>query len=177
MLVFAVISRDMDVRSQQNNQGIVVVRESNRQLPLGTLTFTNLTMAGRMQANAFQFELNKLKEEQQKLEKIAEEAKEKEKIVRFILREQYDIASEWYNKACNRNGGDPPSSWAEEVACYVRDHFRDDDELVEVLFPRLPARPTLAEDVDMLNVAKCENEAREAKRKADDYIKQNNKKH
>ena len=176
MLVFAVISRDMDVRGQQNDQGIVVVSDSNRQLPLGTLTFTNVTLEGRMQADAFQFQLNKLKEEQQKLEKIAVEAKEKEKIVRLILRERYDVASECYEKARNRNGGDPPSSWAEEVACYVRDHIRD-VEMVEIYFPRLPARPTLAEDVDMLNVEKCENEAREAKRKADEYLKQNKKRH
>jgi hypothetical protein len=101
---------------------------------------------------------------------------EKEKIVRLILRERYDVASECYEKARNRNGGDPPSSWAEEVACYVRDHIRD-VEMVEIYFPRLPARPTLAEDVDMLNVEKCENEAREAKRKADEYLKQNKKKH
>lgn len=175
MLVFAIICCDTDVRSQQKDQGIVVVSESNRQLPLGTLTFTNLTMEGRMQGDAFQFQLNKLKEEQQKLEKFAREAKEKEKIVRFILRGQYDVASEYYEKARNRNGGDPPSSWAEEVACYVRDHIRD-SEMVEIYFPRLPARPTLAEDVDMLNVDKCENEAREAKRKADEYLKQNKKK-
>ena len=175
MLVFAVISRDMDVRGQQNDQGIVVVSESTRQLPLGTLTFTHVTMEGRVQANAFQLQLNKLKEEQQKLEKIADEAKEKEKIIRFVMQKQYDVASEYYNKACNRNGGDPPSSWAEEVACYVRDHIRD-EEMVEIYFPCLPARPTLAEDVDMLNVEKCENEAREAKRKADDYMKRNNKK-
>lgn len=145
------------------------MKESSRQLPLGSLTFAALTAIGHVQASTFQQQLYKLKEEQQKLEKLAEEAKEKEKIIRLVLDAQYDIASEYYNKACNRNGGEPPSSWADEVSCYVQDHIRD-EEVIEIYFPNLPERPVLAKDVQVLDVEQCENDVLEAKRKADEYL-------
>ena len=83
--------------------------------------------------------------------------------MRLLLRGEYLSASDIYQKACDDKGM-PPESFAQEIATYVRDHVRD-EEMEIPYFPNLPARPAKSDDVKILSVAKCESEAKVAKRK------------
>mmetsp|Transcript_20684 Transcript_20684/g.42213 ORF Transcript_20684/g.42213 Transcript_20684/m.42213 type:complete len:794 (-) Transcript_20684:2841-5222(-) len=166
MLVFAVISAQTDIRTKE----IVVVRKCERQLPIATLSFEDVSVSGMEAANYFQRKLKALKDEKEKKEALAQEAREKEKIEKLLFQQEYLAASDIYQGACSRNGGAPPSSWAEEVAIYVRDHIRDDEE-VDIYFPGLPARPTDSQALDVLNVDECDASAQAARDQLEAYLK------
>ena len=166
MLVFAVISAQTDIRTKE----VVVVRKSERQLPIATLSFEHVSRSGMEVADYFQHTLKALKDEKEKKATIAQEAREKEKIEKLLFRQEYLAASDFYKGACSRNGGVPPSSWAEELAIYVRDHIRDDEE-VDIYFPNLPPRPSDSQAVDILNVDECDASAQAAKDQLEAYQK------
>jgi hypothetical protein len=159
MLIFLVITTKTDLRARD----IIVVKNRKRQLPIATLSFEGYDAAAWKRSHVFQNQVKQLWDDVVKKEKLAAETKTKEKIVRLLLVREYDAASEAYVKACDENGV-PPQSWAREVAAYVRDHIRD-DETVDIYFPGLPARPVRSRDLSILSVEKCEEEAKEAKRK------------
>jgi hypothetical protein len=143
---------------------IFVVKKSERQLPIATLSFDSYGPQASTVAYSFQTKVQTLRDEVKKKEKTLQEAHTKEKIVRLVIAKEYAGASEIYNKACDNNvvKGFPPPSWAEEVATYVRDHIRDDNE-VEIYFPHLPRRPVKSLNVLMLDIERCEAEVVEAK--------------
>ena len=168
MLVFAVITTEMDVKTKK----IVVVQKSERQLPIATLSFERVSETGMKVANRFQKKLNALKDEKEKKEAIAQEAREKENIEKLLFRREYLAASDFYKAACSRNGGVPPSSWVVEMAIFVRYHIRNDEE-VDIYFPNLPPRPCDGLVVDMLNVDECNASAKAARDQFEAYQKKN----
>jgi hypothetical protein len=171
ILIFAVITEPCDMRHYRHLEHIFVVKKSERQLPIGTLSFDWNQPYASMVSDSFQTAVTNLKDEVKKKEEMLQEAHTKEKIVRLIIRKEYNGASEIYNKACDKNNGRPPKSWAEEVATYVRDHIRDHDE-VDIYFPNLPCRPVKSINVFMLNSETCEAEVVKAKRKYEALTKE-----
>lgn len=144
---------------------IFVVKKSERHIPIATLSFDSHRPQASLVANSFQSSVTRLRDELKRKEKTLQDAHTKEKIVRLIIAKEYFGASEIYNKACDNNivKGWPPASWAEEVATYVRDHIRDDNE-VDIYFPNLPRRPDKSTNVLTLVVKRCEAEVVKAKR-------------
>ncbi|KAL9188919.1 hypothetical protein ACHAXT_011409 [Thalassiosira profunda] len=159
MVVFAVITTSSELRVRD----IVVVTECNRQLPIATLSFDGFDPFVVTAADRFQARVAQHWKDVQEKEKRAKETQTKEKIVRLLLAGEYLAASDIYQKACDDKGM-PPESFAQEIATYVWDHVRD-EEMVMQYFPNLPARPAKSDEVKILSVAKCESEAKAAKRK------------
>ena len=166
MLVFALITSRLDVKGQ--GKDIVVVERGQRQIPIATLTFDAHAMKSNtallQQAANFQSRVNVLIAQKNAAECVLKEARWKEKIIKSLLVREYDTASHIYKKACTANSGVPPKSIADEIAMYIRDHIRDED-LVEIYFPNLPARPADSSQVMILNSDKCETDVEVAKQR------------
>jgi len=170
MLVFAVITTVTDLRGGVLNGGdIIVAKKRERQLPIATLSFEGWDQSALQVSASFHATVAQLWKKVGETEKLAKEAKAKERVIRLLIENEYMAASDIYNKACDEDGK-PPKSWAEEVAAYVRDHIRD-DECVDIHFPNLPPRPIKAEDISMLNSEKCEADVRDAKQKYENMRK------
>ena len=104
MVVFAVIAPPRNIK----HSGITVVDRTERQLPIATLSFTGLSNSALQSATSFQAQVSALWNEKLRLEKTAQEAKSKEKIIQRILEREYEAASDLYLKACrHQNNGMP----------------------------------------------------------------------
>jgi len=160
MLVFLVITTKFDLRGQHD---IVVVKKSQRQLPIATLSFLSYDPKALTAASAFQANVSKLVSEVREKEKAVKVAAAKERIIKLILEEEYLAASDIYNMSCDEKGH-PPEVWAEEMAAYVRDHIRD-EETVEIYFPNLPKRPKSSQDLKIRATTDIEDEAASARKK------------
>ena len=159
MLVFLVITTKFDLRGHD----IVVVKKSQRQLPIATLSFLSYDPRALKAASAFQANVSKLVAEVREKEKAVKVATAKERIIKLILEEEYLAASDIYNLSCD-DKGQPPEVWAEEMAAYVRDHIRD-EETVEIYFPNLPKRPKSSHDLKIRATTDIEEEAASARKK------------
>ena len=159
MIIFAVITETSDYRGR----GVIVVKKSHRQLPIATLSFAGFESSAMKQGLTFASLIDEMRSLAEEKEKLAKEARAKEKIVRLLIEGEYLAASELYNNACDKNDGMPPKLWADEMALYVRDHFRD-PEMVDIYFPNLPERPPSSK-VHIRSTEAFEEEAKSAKRK------------
>ena len=158
VLIFLVIYEPRDIRTKD----IIVVNNTHRQLPIGTISFANTTSNAKAAADSFYEHVNELVQEKNKKEMIAREARSKEKIIRLLISGEYFAASDVYNNVCKN--GSPSKVWADEVSLYVYDHIRNEEQIC-VYFPGLPSRPKEAAYVSSLNVVKCEEEAVQAREK------------
>jgi len=155
MIIFAIITHDSDIKGPAQN--IAVVNKRERQLPVAVLSFESYTAGAMGRSYAFQQQVAKLLNDANEKAKVARQARMKERIIRLLLQREYFAASDIYNQSCD-DQGIPPKAWAEEVAVYVHDHIRNDEE-VDIYFPNLPARSLNSSDVAMLDADKCEREA------------------
>jgi len=160
MLVFLVITTKFDLRGHHD---IVVVKKSQRQLPIATLSFLSYDPKALTTASTFQASVSKLVSEVREKEKAVKQAAAKEKIIKLILQEEYLAASDIYNMSCD-DKGHPPEVWAEEMAAYVRDHIRDEEQ-VEIYFPNLPKRPKSTLDLKIRATTDIEADAASARKK------------
>ena len=160
MLVFLVITTKFALRGQHD---IVVVKKTQRQLPIATLSFLSYDPKALIAASTFQSSVSKLVSEVREKEKAVKQAAAKEKIIKLILQEEYLAASDIYNISCDENGR-PPKAWADEMAAYVRDHIRDEEQ-VEIYFPNLPKRPKSTLDLKIRATTDIKDEAASARKK------------
>ena len=160
MLVFLVITTKFDLRGHHD---IVVVKKTQRQLPIATLSFLSYDPKALTAASTFQANVSKLVAEVREKEKAVKQAAAKEKIIKLILQEEYFAASDIYNISCDEKGH-PPEVWAEEMAAYVRDHIRDEEQ-VEIYFPNLPKRPKSTLDLKIRATTDIEADAASARKK------------
>ena len=160
MLVFLVITTKFALRGQHD---IVVVKKTQRQLPIATLSFLSYDPKALIAASTFQASVSKLVSEVREKEKAVKQAAAKEKIIKLILQEEYLAASDIYNISCDENGR-PPKAWADEMAAYVRDHIRDEEQ-VEIYFPNLPKRPKSTLDLKIRATTDIEADAASARKK------------
>ena len=158
MLVFLVITTKFNLRGHD----IVVVKKTQRQLPIATLSFLSYDPKALTAASAFQANVSKLVSEVREKEKAVKVAAAKERIIKLILEEEYLAASDIYNVSCD-DKGQPPEVWADEMAAY-RDHIRDEEQ-VEIYFPILPKRPTSTLDLKIRATIDIEDEAASARKK------------
>ena len=160
MIIFAVITETSDYRGR----GVIVVKKSQRQLPIATLSFAGFESSAMKLGMTFASLIDEMRALAEEKEKQAKEARSKEKIVRLLIEGEYLAASELYNNACGeKNNGMPPKLWADEMAVYVRDHLRD-PEMVDIYFPNLPERPASSK-LNIRSTETFEEEAKSAKRK------------
>lgn len=142
---------------------MVVVNNNNHQLPLGSITFTNVETGVFQASTQRQRQLSFLTKLAIKREQEAKEVAIKAEIIQRLIGSEIDIASEKYQKQIL----ELQDTSKREISMYV--HRMLDDEIIPVYFPELP-KPMMAAERDTApipSVDEAKVEAFKAKAKLD----------